>query len=87
MHKRQVTFYTRPGCHLCDEAKQAIKNAECEDEYTLKEVNIEDDRNLLHRYRYDIPVILIDDVEAFRHRLSPSDFRTAIRDRRDDRAS
>ncbi|MFN2515096.1 MAG: glutaredoxin family protein [Pyrinomonadaceae bacterium] len=76
--KALVTIYTRPNCHLCEEAKQSIQEAECADEYTLNEINIEGDSNLLKRYRYDIPVITINGVEAFRHRLSPEDFRTAI---------
>ena len=78
MQKRQVVLYTRPGCHLCDEAKQAMKNAGCDEEYTLQEVNIEEDRELLNKYGVDIPVILIDGREFFRHRLAPADFRAAI---------
>jgi glutaredoxin len=76
--KSKVTLYTRPGCHLCDEAKVAILAAGCTDEYTLDEVNIESDPRLLHSYRNDIPVILINGVEAFRHRLAPEDFRRQL---------
>lgn len=72
--KVRVTLYTRPGCHLCDEAKEAISAARCVDEYTLDEVNIESDPRLLHSYRNHIPVILIDEVEAFRHRVAPEEF-------------
>ena len=68
--KAHVVIYSRPGCHLCDEAKQAIEAAQCHDEYTLDEINIESDPDLLRRYQYDIPVITIDGVEAFRHRLT-----------------
>jgi len=53
--------------------------ARCADEYTLEEVNIETQAELLHLYRYDIPVITIDGVEAFRHRLPAEDFRRMIR--------
>ncbi|MEP6718714.1 MAG: glutaredoxin family protein [bacterium] len=75
---RQVILYTRPGCHLCDDAKKAMQAAECDNEYTLEEINIESDRELLRRYQYDIPVITIDGVEAFRHRLTAEAFREAI---------
>ena len=78
MPKVQVVLYTRPGCHLCDEAKQAMKSAGCDNEYTLQEVNIEEDRELLNKYRVDIPVILIDGRESFRHRVTPAEFRAAI---------
>ena len=77
--KALVIIYTRRGCHLCDEAKQAIQAARCPDEYTLNEIDIESDSNLLERYRHDIPVITINGVEAFRHRLTPEEFRRAIR--------
>ena len=73
-----VTLYTRPGCHLCDEAKEAMLAARCADEYTLDEVNIESDPRLLHSYRNDIPVILIDGIEVFRHRLASEDFRQQV---------
>ncbi len=76
--KARVIIYSRPGCHLCDEAKQAIAAAQCLDEYTLEEINIESDAYLLKRYKYDIPVITIDGVEAFRHRLTSKAFRERL---------
>ena len=76
--KARVTLYTRPGCHLCEEAKEAMFAAVCADEYTLEEVNIESDSNLLHSYRNDIPVVLINGVEAFRHRVAPEEFRRQL---------
>src|SRR6476659_152065 len=77
--KRQVILYTRPGCHLCEEAKQEMRAASCANEYTLQEINIESDPELLKRYQYDIPVILVDGVEAFRHKLTSDEFRNRIR--------
>jgi hypothetical protein len=76
--KAQLILYTRPGCHLCDEMKQQIHNANCDELYLLKEVNIEDDPELLARYRYEIPVLLIDDVEAFKHRIRADVFRAYL---------
>jgi glutaredoxin len=76
--KAHVIIYSRPGCHLCDEAKQAIEAAQCVDEYTLEEVNIESEPGLLSRYQYDIPVITINGVEAFRHRLTSEAFRERL---------
>lgn len=76
--KARVILYTRPGCHLCDEAKIAMLAARCDDEYTLDEVNIESDPRLLHAYRHDIPVIFINGIEAFRHRVATEDFRRRL---------
>jgi glutaredoxin len=76
--KTRVTIYSRPGCHLCDEAKAAIENSNCSDRFTLEEVNIESDEELLKKYKYDIPVIAIDGVEAFIHRVDPGEFRRRV---------
>jgi glutaredoxin len=77
--KHQVILYTRPGCHLCDDAKLAMQAADCANEYTLQEINIESDPELLRRYQYDIPVITVDGVEAFRHRLTSEAFLERVR--------
>jgi glutaredoxin len=74
-----VIVYSRPGCHLCDEAKAAIQNAGCSDRFTLEEINIESDDNLLRKYKYDIPVVTIDGVEAFRHRINVDEFKRLIK--------
>jgi glutaredoxin len=78
MSKPHVIIYSRPGCHLCDEAKAEILSAGCTDQFTLEEVNIESDDELLRKYKYDIPVITIDGLEAFKHRVAPDEFRTRI---------
>ena len=76
--KTQVIIYSRPGCHLCDKAKEAIRGANCAAAYTLEEVNIESDPELLGRYKDDIPVITFDGVEAFRHGVKSDEFAAAL---------
>ena len=53
-------------------------SAGCSDQFTLEEVNIESDEELLRKYKYDIPVVAINGVESFIHRVDPSEFRTRI---------
>jgi glutaredoxin len=56
-----VTVYTRPGCHLCDEAREAILALREElPSFELSEVNIEHDDGLLARYLERIPVVAVD---------------------------
>jgi len=76
--KTKVIIYSRPGCHLCEEAKEAMRAASCEGEYTLDEVNIESDPELLKCYKDDIPVITFNGIEEFRHRVNPEEFRKRI---------
>jgi glutaredoxin len=63
--KPHVIVYSRPGCHLCDEAKATLACADV----SFEEINIESDPELLRKYKYDIPVVLINGVEEFRHRV------------------
>ena len=79
MKNPTVTIYTRPGCHLCEEAKAAILASGCDGEFALEEVNIDDDPHLRERYTYDIPVILIDGVKVFKHKVDPREFRRKLR--------
>ena len=56
-----ITLYTRPGCHLCDEAREAVLALREElPPFELSEVNIERDDGLLARYLERIPVVTVD---------------------------
>jgi len=76
--KPHIVVYSRPGCHLCDELTQTIASAGCHGDYTLSEVNIETDPQLLARYRFEIPVVTINGEEAFRHRVTVEQFKQAL---------
>jgi glutaredoxin len=78
-NRTQVTLYTRPGCHLCEEAKQAILASDCQGQYTLQEINIDLDPALMRRYGWEIPVVLINGIETFKYRLTSSEFKQEIR--------
>ena len=58
---RVITLYGRPGCHLCDEAREAIVALRSEvPPFELREVNIEHHDGLLARYLERIPVVTVD---------------------------
>lgn len=78
MAKAHVIVYSRPGCHLCEEAKEAIHLADCNEQFVLDEINIENSRELLLKYQFDIPVVTIDGKEAFRHRVEVKRFRELV---------
>ena len=61
MHR--ITIYSKPGCHLCDRAKEVIERCRVECEVVDISGNVE----LEARYGLDIPVILLDGVEIARH--------------------
>ena len=62
---RQLTLYGRPGCHLCDEARDALERVRAELPFELLEVDIERDDELFKRYLERIPVVALDGEELF----------------------
>ena len=77
---RDITLYTRPGCHLCDEAKSAIAPLLREFGAALREVNIDADPVLKERYGWDIPVIFIGRKKAAKHRVDLEQFRRQLQE-------
>ncbi len=75
---REVTLYTRPGCHLCEEAKAVMAPLLREFGASLREVNIEGDAVLEERYGWDIPVIFIGTRKAAKHRVDVEQFRRQL---------
>jgi glutaredoxin len=63
--KRAVVIYTRPGCHLCEDALAVLERVGRRIPFTLSEVDIESDPALLKRYLERIPVVTIDGAEVF----------------------
>jgi glutaredoxin len=76
---RDVTIYTRPGCHLCEEAKKEIAPLLKEYAARLTEINIDEDPDLRARYDYDVPVIFLGARKAAKHRIDPIQFRRQLR--------
>jgi glutaredoxin len=58
-----VTLFTRPGCHLCEDAKALLDELAARYPHRLEEVNIDQDASLHARYHLTIPVIRIGDTE------------------------
>ena len=60
-----VVVYSRPGCHLCEQAVGALVELHEEGyRFALHEIDIDSDELLLRRYLERIPVIEIDGVVA-----------------------
>jgi glutaredoxin len=77
-HPLEVTLYTRPGCHLCEDAKVLVQPLLREFGATFREVNIDEDAELKQRYGEDIPVIFLGAHKAAKHRVDPGQFRRQL---------
>jgi glutaredoxin len=58
----RVVFYSRPGCHLCEQAMETLRELRGTLSFELREVNIESDPELERRFMLEIPVIEVDGV-------------------------
>ncbi|MFJ7827623.1 glutaredoxin family protein [Psychrobacillus sp. NPDC096623] len=56
-----INFYTRPGCHLCDDARLMLKLVREDVEFEINEINIEEDDAFHEKYMLMIPVIELED--------------------------
>jgi hypothetical protein len=59
----RLTLLTRPGCHLCNEAKDAIARVANVTGETWTEVDVTGDAELEQEYGIRLPVILLDGAE------------------------
>jgi glutaredoxin len=69
----KVTLYTRTGCHLCDQAKQAIESARRRAAFDYEEFDIDSDPQLRRLYNEEVPVIAIDGKKAFKYRVTAAE--------------
>ncbi len=53
----ELRLYTRPGCHLCEDAAGLLRRLQAETPFELREVNVDQDPALRERYGEQIPVI------------------------------
>lgn len=67
----RIEVFGRPGCHLCDQAKEALLEAREVHGFELREVNIETDPHLEANYGTRIPVVTINGEETFLYRVDP----------------
>ena len=74
----RVTLYTRPGCHLCEDARAVVARV-CEElGESFVEVDITTDEDLQDRYGEEIPVTLVDGRQHDFWRVDESRLRAAL---------
>ena len=75
----ELTLMTRPGCHLCEEMKEAIADAARGLETRLREVDVSQNGELESQYGNDIPVLFVNGSKAFKHRATVQELRLRLR--------
>ena len=68
---RTLVLYTAAGCHLCEEAKQALARLRTAVQFTLDIVDIAGDPELERLYRSELPVLVLDGRKIAKFRIDP----------------
>jgi glutaredoxin len=71
----RITLYGRPDCHLCDDAREALRRVG----EPFDEVDIESDDDLFKRYLERIPVVSVDGQECFEFFVDEEGLRERLR--------
>ena len=74
----RVTLYTRPGCHLCDDARAVIASVCADLGESFDEVDITTDDELEDRFGEDIPVTFVDGKQHDFWRVDETRLRAAL---------
>ncbi len=68
----------KPGCHLCEQLREALEPVLAELGLQLLERDVREDPALERRYLFEIPVLLLGDRELARHRASTAELRERL---------
>jgi glutaredoxin len=69
----RIEIYSRPGCHLCDEAKQVIDRVGRRVPFNVSVINIDNDPALEKLYGEQIPVVFINGNKAFKYHVDEAE--------------
>jgi glutaredoxin len=70
----RLVLYSRPGCHLCDDARVVLQRIG----EPFDEVDIDSDDELFKRYLERIPVIALDGEELYDFFVDEQDLRRRV---------
>jgi glutaredoxin len=82
----RITFYSKPGCHLCEDARKVVDDvvarvqASDAKDLSVEEIDILGDPELQSRYGEEIPVVLIDGKMHTYWRVDPARFEKALKE-------
>lgn len=73
-----VIMYSRPRCHLCDDAREVLLAVREAVPFLFEEVDIDGDDSLVKEYGIRIPVVLVDGQERFEYRVDAKALRESL---------
>ena len=73
-----LTFYHRPGCHLCSDMRAELLEFQNELDFQLREIDIDLAPELRTRFGFLIPVLCLGEQEICHYHLNPTALRVAL---------
>ncbi len=73
-----IDIYSRPGCHLCDEAKEIVERVRRRIPFALAIIDIETDPELEKLYGEQIPVVFINGNKAFKYHVNEAELEKKV---------
>ena len=74
----RVTLYSKPGCHLCDDARAVVERVCADLGTSYDEVDITTSRELMNAYSDQIPVTFVDGEQHDFWRVDETRLRRAL---------
>ena len=78
MLQKNVSFYTKPGCTLCDEALLLVNKVRSGIPFHLEVIDISHSPVMMRTHGLHVPVVLVNGIEAFRYHVDAAEFRTLL---------
>jgi hypothetical protein len=75
----ELTLYHRPGCHLCDDMRDALHEFQPDYGFTLREIDIDTNVALRDRFNVLVPVLCLGEHEICHYHLNPSALKQALK--------
>ena len=73
-----ATFYTKPGCHLCEQAEELLDDLRHDYDVHVTVIDITRDLAVFERYKYEIPVVVVAGGGVVSGRIDPVALRRAF---------
>lgn len=74
-----VVMYSKPGCCLCDAAREYLTGLQHQKAFSLAEINILEDPEAYSKFKDHIPVVFVNGAEVFRHHVDENKMSELLR--------
>lgn len=79
----ELTLYSRPGCHLCDEMKAQLTPIAGRHGFAVREINIDTDPALREKFNEEVPVLFLGEKKIAKYFLDLAQLERQLRDSRE----